>query len=489
LRTAEAFYAFAYPHIAVSGGKALRSDGKVVEIGYRAGGLDKLLVAATWFARAHAASNPELSQKWFAAAKAIYDGPYSKEGLNDWWRDYSHGGWGKLGAYNLMRLAPTEPKFHHELQYYCSRFCEYGTTPAGLRMREKHAHEYGSLRHANNAATIALHYSQHVEQSPALEGNNWWKGGRTNEQLKEQYFTEAKRQVDYALGANPYGRSYLAGFGKEPFNNVHHRGAYGSWAGFNHFIPGKPELRTESRHVLYGALVAGPDNTDVFLSGKEQRPWIKAVNEKGIEEGIPHYKFPNRPAPIPRWSYKWDPKDVPVQDVMDSQFNEVALDYNAGITASFALLTAKGLSNGGAIPDAQFPPKEVRNLSNDLLTTDREFFVTAKQLTIDATGVEIEATVDNRSRWPAKVTDQLSFRYYFTLEPGTTAADVKVALSGDDKAKAAPAKLLRNNVAYVEVGWPGEKIHPAPTIRMREPLKSSLPRRNGMPLTIGRTTR
>jgi hypothetical protein len=166
-------------------------------------------------------------------------------------------------------------------------------------MREKHAHEYGSLRHANNAATIALHYSQHVEQSPALEGNNWWKGGRTNEQLKEQYFTEAKRQVDYALGANPYGRSYLAGFGKEPFNNVHHRGAYGSWAGFNHFIPGKPELRTESRHVLYGALVAGPDNTDVFLSGKEQRPWIKAPTKKGSKRHSLITNFPNRPAPNP----------------------------------------------------------------------------------------------------------------------------------------------------------------------------------------------
>jgi endoglucanase len=145
---------------------------------------------------------------------------------------------------------------------------------------------------------------------------------------------------------------------------------------------------------------------------------------------------------------------------MDSQFNEVALDYNAGITASFALLTAKGLSAGESIPDGQFPPKDVRNLSSDLLKTDREFFVSAKQLASNETGVEIEATVDNRSRWPAKVTDQLSFRYYFTLDRGTTAADVKVSLSGDDKAKAAPAKLVGNNVAYVEVGWPGEKIHP-----------------------------
>ncbi|HEX8313306.1 MAG TPA: hypothetical protein VF614_18415, partial [Chthoniobacteraceae bacterium] len=57
-------------------------------------------------------------------------------------------------------------------------------------------------------------------------------------------------------------------------------------------------------------------------------------------------------------------------------------------------------------------------------------------------------------------TDQLSFRYYFALDPGTTVADVKVTLSGDDKAKASAAKLIGSNIAFVEIAWPGEKIHP-----------------------------
>jgi hypothetical protein len=282
------------------------------------------------------------------------------------------------------------------------------------------AHEYGSLRHANNAATIALHYSQHVGQAPQVPGNTYWKGTRTNAQLKEQYFTEAKKQVDYALGANPYSRSYLVGFGKQPFNNVHHRGAHGPWAGFNHFITGKPEFRHENRHVIYGALVAGPDNSDVFLTGKEQRPWLKAKNEKGEEENIPHYKFPGKEQPIPRWLYKFDPADSTFQDVMDSQFNEVALDYNAGITASFALLTARGLSKGDALPDAQFPPKVKRNNSSDLIDTDREFFASAQELSSSNTGSELEVTVDNRSRWPARVSDQLSFRYFLPSPPGRT---------------------------------------------------------------------
>lgn len=460
LSVAEKFFAFAQPHIAVATGKALRSDGQVVETGYRAGGIDKVFVAASWLARAYAGRDAARSQQWFRTAEAIYDGPYVKASLNDWWRDYSAGGIGKLGAYNMMRLAPDVEKYHFELQYYCSRFCDYKATPGGLRLREWHAHEYGSLRHANNAATIALHYSRHVEQAPKLTGNTYWKGSRTNAELKEQYFAVAKSQVDYALGANPYGRSYLVGFGKQPFNNVHHRGAHGPWAGFNHFIKDKPEYRHENRHVLYGALVAGPDSSDVFLTGKEQRPWLTAKNEEGREENIPHYKFPNREQPIPRWSYQFDSADPIVQDVMDSQFNEVALDYNAGITASFALLTASGLSAGEALPDTEFPPKVQRDDSTDLLTTDREFFASAMEIASSSSGTEIEVTVDNRSRWPAQITEQLSFRYFFTLPAGADLAAIKAEVGGDDSAKLLGVKAWKGQIAYVEVAWPGVKIYP-----------------------------
>ncbi|MDX1950642.1 MAG: glycoside hydrolase family 9 protein [Verrucomicrobiota bacterium] len=457
--------------------QAVRADGKVVELGYRADPFDKIFVAATFLQRAHAARDPKFGTKWVDFANEIYEGPYKAEWNQDWWKDFSAGNFGKLGAYNMMRLAPAEEKFHAELQFYCVQFCNYKKTPGGLRLREWDAHEYGSLRHANNAAVIAMYYSQQVEQAPELKGNLWWKKGQSNAELREMFFREARRQVDYALGANPYGRSFLVGFGNEPFNHVHHRGAYGAWAGFEHFIKGKADDRATARHILYGALVAGPDHNDVFLCGKEQRPWLPSPDGKGSET---YYKFPNRTEPVRKATYQFDRADQPFQDVMDSQFNEVALDYNAGFTASLALLTAKGLSSGSVLPDAQFPPKAMRDEGDDLLKTDREFFVSAKRIAESATGAEIEATVWNRSRWPAVVSTNLSFRYYFTLDGSVRVEDVRAKVNGAKAAvKVAPAGGGRE--AFVEVGFPGEAIYPGnlETVKRTLTLTISAPEWNG----------
>ena len=436
---------------------ALRSDGKVVEIGYRAAPFDKIVAAASWLQRAHLAKNPQCGRRWLDVALEVYENEYKAEFNNDWWKDYGAGNFAKVAVFNLMRLLPGDERFHHELQLFCCRFCEYKTTPGGLRLREWSAHEYGSLRHANNAAVIALYYSEHVEKSPPLSGNPWWKGGKSNADLKAMFAREAKRQVDYALGANPYGRSFLVGFGNQPFNHPHHRGAYGAWAGFEHFIPGKADDRATNRHILYGALVAGPDHNDVFLCGKDHLKWVPVPN---TTESDFFYQFPNRPAPVRKNGYQWTAADRPVQDVMDSQFNEVALDYNAGFTASLAWLCAHGLSTGTALPDAEFPPRELRNDSLALLTTDREFFVAARRIGNSSHATEIEASLWNRSRWPARVTTNLSFRYFFTLDGDTRPEQVEVALAGSERAKVSAVKPLAGKVAFLEVAFPGETIHP-----------------------------
>lgn len=386
---------------------ALRSDGKVVETGYRADPFDKIVAAASWLARAHQGRDASQAAAWQRLAIEVYENEYKAESNHDWWKDFGAGNFGKLAAFNLMRLATEDERFHAELQLFCSRFAEYRTTPGGLRLREWDAHEYGSLRHANNAAVIALYYSDHVEKAPPISGNTWWKAGRSNAQLRDQYRAAARPQVDYALGANPYGRSFLVGFGHRPFNHVHHRGAYGPWAGFEHFIPGKADDRGTNRHILYGALVAGPDHNDVLIGGAAHLKWQTLPNSK--DQGF-FYWFPNRPGPTPKEGYRWDPRDEPVQDVMDSTFNEVALDYNAGITASFAWLVAHGLGIGRALPDDTFPPREVRVDSRDLRFTDREFFVSVHATQIEEHVAEIEATIHNRSRWPARAATNLSLR-------------------------------------------------------------------------------
>jgi hypothetical protein len=383
---------------------ALRSDGKVVETGYRADPFDKIVAAASWLARAEAKGTRGSEGRWLGIALGVYTNEYQLEENRDWWKDYGAGNFGKLAAYNLMRLLPEDPRFHEELQLYCTRFCSYRSTPGGLRLREWHAHEYGSLRHANNAATIALHYSDHVGNAPTIPGNTWWKEGRSNAALRDLYRSIGRKQVDYALGENPYGRSYLVGFGRNPFDHVHHRGAYGAWAGFDHFIPGKADDRGTNRHVLFGALVAGPDHNDVFLCGPTKRLWgpVPAGGDGFL------YRFPGREKSVPKDGYQWSPDDAPVQDVMDSQFNEVALDYNAGITASFAWLVGHGLGKGEPLPESGFPPRPVRVLGDDLRSTDRELFLSGRRGPTAAEGETWDLRLHNRTRWPAKVLDQVT---------------------------------------------------------------------------------
>ena len=80
----------------------------------------------------------------------------------------------------------------------------------------------------------------------------------------------AKKQIDYILGHNPQGRSYMVGFGPNPPKQAHHRGAsvplaeanaplscplsFVKW--FNKNQPNANELT--------GAIVGGPDRQDKF---------------------------------------------------------------------------------------------------------------------------------------------------------------------------------------------------------------------------------
>lgn len=81
----------------------------------------------------------------------------------------------------------------------------------------------------------------------------------------------AKSQVDYILGSNPMGMSYLVGYGPNFPLRVHHRGAsIESYRGNKGFIGctqgydnwyGRPD---PNPNILIGALVGGPDSKDRF---------------------------------------------------------------------------------------------------------------------------------------------------------------------------------------------------------------------------------
>lgn len=133
------------------------------------------------------------------------------------------------------------------------------TTPGGLKWRE----DWGTLRYAEAEAMMAVVYYKDTNNADALD--------------------LAKGQVDYALGSNPANMSYEVGFGSNYPKFPHHRAASGR-------DETKGEKKTQpEKHILYGALVGGPNQNDVYT-----------------------------------------------ESIDDYQHSEVAIDYNAGFVGALA---------------------------------------------------------------------------------------------------------------------------------------------------------
>ncbi|MEQ9669692.1 glycoside hydrolase family 9 protein [Coleofasciculus sp. G2-EDA-02] len=97
-----------------------------------------------------------------------------------------------------------------------------------------------------------------------------------------KYSDFAEGQIDYILGDNPRNFSYMVGFGEDYALNPHHRAASG--------VTNISDSR-DNQHILYGALVGGPASANDFDYVDERTDFIR---------------------------------------------NEVAMDYNAGLTGALA---------------------------------------------------------------------------------------------------------------------------------------------------------
>lgn len=272
-------------------------------------------------------------------------------------------------------------------------------TPGGLAF----LNGWGSLRYASTTAFLALVYADTVRD------------------VGTRYHDFALGQINYILGNNPRQSSYLVGFGVNSPKNAHHRGASGVWDG-NVANP------APNRHVLYGALVGGPESADDFNYHDDRTNYIS---------------------------------------------NEVALDYNAGLTGALARLA---MEYGGQ-PLATFPIPEPR--------TD-EFFVQASVNQQGTTFTEIRGLLNNRSAWPARSSTELSFRYYVDLSEtyaaGYTSNDVQVLSYYSQGATLSALQpwdaALR--IYYVDVSFKGTAIGPgagtfAKEAQVRIGLKSGIP--------------
>lgn len=219
----------------------------------------------------------------------------------------------------------------------------------------------------------------------------------------QSYQTFAKSQADYVLGST--GRSFVVGFGENSPEKPHHRTAHGAW---ENNLSGQP---VQPRHVLVGALVGGPDKNDNYTD-----------------------------------------------TITDYVMNEVACDYNAG----FVGLMAKMYDDYGGTIDPDL---------NAIEEVGEEIFVEAginaqdKQNAINF--IELKTVVYNRSAWPARVTDKLSYRYFVDISDviasGYSAKDMKVTANySQHGAKVSSLQPWdeEKGIYCVEIDLSGVKIYP-----------------------------
>ena len=219
-----------------------------------------------------------------------------------------------------------------------------------------------------------------------------------------RYRAFGESQINYILGDNPRESSYVCGFGENPPVRPHHVHAHGSW---NDQItdPGP------NRHTLWGALVGGPASANDF-------------------------------------DY--------VDDRSDYVANEVSCDYNAGFVASLGWLARE--YGGSPLPDAIFPPAED--------AYGNEMFVEASIVEETGASTTIACVLNNRSAWPARMSEALAYRIYLDLsevfEAGYGIEDVFVEsglLDGGTVGSLQSANAS-TNLWFVEVAYDGELIGP-----------------------------
>jgi hypothetical protein len=256
-------------------------------------------------------------------------------------------------------------------------------TPGGLAWLDS----WGSLRYAATAAFLAFVWSDYITDA-------------TQKSILRSF---AESQVNYTLGSNPRGGSYMCGFGTNSPRNPHHRTSHGAWYNDINAPP-------NNVHTLFGALVGGPDSKDAWAD-----------------------------------------------DRTDYTKNEVACDYNAGFVGALA----KMYSLYGGNPLSDFP-QNYFGASYELYRD--EYFVRGRLLSDGATSTKIATQTTNRAAWPATVKDKLSIRYFFDLtellDAGYDVSSVTVSVGTNEGATVSGPFHWGLNIYYIQINFTGTKIFP-----------------------------
>jgi len=336
---------------------------------------DELVWSAAWLYRA--TNDPA----YLVKAENYYNQYYNNATLH-WthsWDDKSYGASVLLAE--LTKKAVYKTATEKWLNYWSvgDNGSRIATTPGGLGFLD----QWGSLRYATTTAFLAYVYSDTVGD------------------VGTRYQDFARRQIDYALGSNPAGHSYVVGYGVNPPKNPHHRTAHGSWSN-NIANP------VNNRHTLYGALVGGPSSASDTAYADDRTNYVT---------------------------------------------NEVALDYNAGFTGALARLEK---TNGGT-PLANFPVAETPDdefFVEAAINQSGAGYTEIRALLNNRSAFPATGATDLSFHYYVNLTE--------TIAAGYTPAQIKVTVNYSQGANVSQLKVYdaARKIYYVDVDFTGTLITP-----------------------------
>ncbi len=243
---------------------------------------------------------------------------------------------------------------------------------------EKYINSWGALRYTAAECMMALVYYKTTG--------------------KADYLNFAKQQLDYMLGTNPRNSSYVVGFGNNYPKFPHHRAASGRMEA----APAYETKKDPEKHLLYGALVGGPDMSDNYTD-----------------------------------------------DVDQYVFTEVAIDYNAGFVGAMAGMCK--YFGAGQIPEP----------TPGIESSQTEYYVKGAVIEEDTQHITIDAMIYCDPLLPPHYVKDLSFRYFVNLSEyyahGMTVSDIGPAINYAQAGGRLSALIPwdeANHIYYLEGSWP-----------------------------------
>lgn len=253
------------------------------------------------------------------------------------WAESSPHSWDAVRAGVITKLAelmtriedPMAPLWVDVARQMAVGFRDGGSTPDGLYVYMS----WGSARYNSAAQFTTLLFTRNFPEDVETPSLVTW----------------AQRQIDYILGDNDLGKSYVMGYTDSYALQPHHAAGHAS-------IYGLPSTPAENRHIIWGALVNGPQGDGSHVDDRD-----------------------------------------------DYGSNEVTIDYNGALVA--ALAAHYPVRGPGECPLKYFPPLED--------PIDEFYAMGNLNMGLEGCRTQVNIRTMNESIHPPRYDDTLTVRFWF----------------------------------------------------------------------------